>query len=94
MKKALFFTAVGALVVWSFVSHLALPLLVAIIAMGIWAFRSDKNMWKTKPATELVALIEGSEWRYWQTALEELQRRGDPNGYHVGFAMSAHRSPT
>jgi hypothetical protein len=77
MKKILFFVAVGALVIWSFISHLALPLLVAIVAMAIWAFRSDTKMWKTKPTAELVAMIEGGEWRYWQTALEELRRRGE-----------------
>jgi|SRR6478609_11656907 len=77
MKKALFFIAVGALVIWSFVAHLAIPLVVAFIAMAIWAFRSDKNMWKTKPVTELVTMVEGDEWRYWLTALEELRRRGE-----------------
>lgn len=77
MNKILFFVAVGALVIWSFIAHLALPLLVAIVAMAIWAFRSDTNMWKTKPTAELVAMIEGNEWRYWQTALEELRRRGE-----------------
>src|SRR6184192_4507185 len=77
MKKTLFFAAVGALVIWSFVSYHALPLLIAIIAMVIWAFSSDKKMWKTKPTAELVALVEGDEWRYWQTALEELRRRGE-----------------
>jgi hypothetical protein len=77
MKKVVFFIAVGALVIWSFVSHLAIPLAVAIVAMGIWAFRSDKSMWKTKPIAELVAMVEGSDWRYWETALEELRRRGE-----------------
>ena len=77
MKKALFFAAIGALVIWAFVSHLAIPLAVAIAAAVIWAFRSDKNMWKTKPATELVAMVESDDWRYWQTALEELRRRGE-----------------
>ncbi len=77
MKKILFFVGIGALVVWSFISHLAIPLFVAIVAMGIWAFRSDTKMWKTKPTAELVAMVEGSEWRYWQTALEELRRRGE-----------------
>src|SRR6184192_2648582 len=72
MKKTLFFAAVGALVIWSFVSYHALPLLIAIIAMVIWAFSSDKKMWRTKPTAELVALFEGDEWRYWQTALKEL----------------------
>ena len=77
MKKIVFFVAVGALVIWSFVSHLALPLVVAIVAMAIWAFRSDTKMWKTKTTAELIAMIEGGEWRYWQTALEELRRRGE-----------------
>ena len=77
MKKALFFTAVGALVILSFISHLALPLAVAIIATLVWAFRSDKNMWRTKPAGELVAMVESDEWRYLQTAMEELRRRGE-----------------
>ncbi len=77
LKKTLFFAAVGALVIWSFVSHLALPLFVAVVAMAIWAVRSDTRMWKTKPSAELIGMVEGSEWRYWQTALEELRRRGE-----------------
>ena len=77
MKKILFFIVVGALVIWSFISHLALPLVVAIVAMAIWAFRSDTKMWKTKPTPELVAMVEGGDWRYWETALEELRRRGE-----------------
>lgn len=77
MKKGMFFTVVAALVVWSFVSHLALPLCVAVSAMVIWGFHSDRNMWKTKPNAELVAMVESAKWRYWQTALEELRRRGE-----------------
>lgn len=77
MKKIVFFIIVAALVIWSFISHLALPLVVAIVAMAIWAFRSDTKMWKTKPTAELVAMVEGGEWRYWQTTLEELRRRGE-----------------
>ncbi len=77
MKKFLFFIIVVALVIWSFFSHLALPLLVAIVAMAVWAFRSDTRMWQTKPTAELVAMVESGEWRYWQTALEELRCRGE-----------------
>jgi hypothetical protein len=77
MKKILFFAAVGALVIWSFLSHLALPLFVAILTMAMWGFRSDMNMWKNKPTPELVAMVEGAEWRYWQTSLQELRRRGE-----------------
>jgi len=77
MKKVLFFTVIGALVIWSFVSHLALPLAIALVAATVWAVRSDNQMWKTKPVSELIALVEGSDSNYWQTALEELQRRGE-----------------
>jgi hypothetical protein len=77
MKKALFFIVIGALLIWAFVSHFALPLTIAIIASLIWAFRADKNMWRTKPAAELIAMIESKDWRYWETAIEELRRRGE-----------------
>jgi len=89
MKKALFFIVIGALVIWSFISHLALPLVVAIIAMAIWAFRSDKNAWKTKPTAELVVMVESDKWSYWQTALEELRRRGEDISRFVPRLVSA-----
>ena len=77
MKKILFFIAIGALVIWSLVTYWAPPGIVAIVALVIWAFRSDTKMWKTKPTAELVALIEGNDWAQWQNALQELHRRGE-----------------
>jgi hypothetical protein len=77
MKHAPIFIAVSALVIWSFISHLALPLIVAIIVVVIWAYRADKNMWKTKPVAELMALVESHDWQKWDGGLAELNRRGE-----------------
>ena len=77
MKHAPIFIAVSALVIWSFISHLAWPLSVAFIALLIWAFRSDKKMWRQKPVAELVAMVESNEWKNWDAGLAELNRRGE-----------------
>ena len=47
---------------------------VGMALVGAWVW--NRNRWGRKSDEELLALANAEDWRHWQDALEELQRRG------------------
>ena len=50
---------------------------IAAILVAAWLLDRwrRRRIWGRKPSEELIALLRGADWRYWQLALVELQRR-------------------
>lgn len=77
VKKNLLLIPVIVLIILWMVSHSAVPLAAAIVLGIIWAYRSDRTLWRDKPTDQLVAILKGGEWAKWDAAIEQLQRRGE-----------------
>lgn len=74
MRTYTFIFMAAALAVGYGVSR-SLPLTLLFGLALLWAYRKDSKRWHDKPNDELAVLVTGQDWRNWQAALEELQRR-------------------
>src|ERR1700694_2710482 len=57
--------------------------LILAIPLVFWAMRADSRRWARKSREDLLGMIAADNWRYWQPALKELQRRGEDTSIHL-----------
>jgi len=61
----------------------SIVIVILAIPLVVWALRTDRRRWTSKPREELAGILVSDDWKRWKLALKELGRRGEDTALYI-----------